>query len=115
MEDQPNFSLAFDLPSSSQANKSNEKEAQQVRFPNLSEEELDKILAERHSARTKKTTNWSMATFKGKHHCLCRVFLLHLLNLTKIQLITKSIKQSGTRTFSGNFHYKKKKHYSYIH
>ena len=67
MEDQPSFSLAFVLPASSQANKSNENEAQQARFPNLSEQELDKILAERHSARTKKITNWSVATFKGKH------------------------------------------------
>ena len=74
MEDQPNFSLAFDLPASSQANKSNDNEAQQARFPNLSEQELEKILAERHSARTKKTTNWSEATFKGKHQCYVTFF-----------------------------------------
>ncbi|PFX23728.1 hypothetical protein AWC38_SpisGene11696 [Stylophora pistillata] len=66
MEDQPNFSLAFDLPARSQANKHNENETQQARFPNLSEHELEKILAERHSARTKKNTNWSVATFKDK-------------------------------------------------
>ncbi|PFX16672.1 von Willebrand factor D and EGF domain-containing protein [Stylophora pistillata] len=65
MEDQPNFSLALDLPASSQANKQNENKTQQARFPNLSEQELEKILAERHPARTKKTTNWSVATFKG--------------------------------------------------
>ena len=63
MEDQPNFSLAFDLPASSQVNKRNENEAQQARFPNLSEQVLEKILTEIHSARTKKTTNWSVATF----------------------------------------------------
>ena len=68
MEDQPNFSLAFDLPAGRQANKRKENEAQQARFPNLSEQELEKILAERHSAKTKKATNWSVATFKGKHH-----------------------------------------------
>ena len=70
MEDQPNFSLAFDLPAGGagrQANKRNENEAQQARFPNLSEQELEKILAERYSAKTK-ATNWSVATFKGKHH-----------------------------------------------
>jgi len=83
MEDQPNFSLAFDFPLSSQADKSNEKEAQQVCFPNLSEQELEKILTEKHSARTKKTTNWSVASFKGKLHCLCQGFLLHLLNQPK--------------------------------
>jgi len=76
MEDLPNFSLAFDLPASSQANKSNEKEPQKARFRNLSEQELEKILAERHSARTKKATNWSVSTFKGKHHCLCRAFFV---------------------------------------
>ena len=85
MEDQRNFSLAFDLPASSQADKSNEKEAQQVRFPNLSEQELEKILTERHSARTKKTTNWSVATFKGKLHCLCPVFLVTFVKPTENQ------------------------------
>ena len=43
MEDQPNFSLAFDLPASSQANKSNENEGKQARFPNLTEQELEKL------------------------------------------------------------------------
>ena len=46
MEDQPNFSLAFDLPAIIQANKSNENEAQQALFPNLSDQELEKIVAE---------------------------------------------------------------------
>ena len=107
MEDQPNCSLAFDLPASSQADKSKEKEAQQVCFPNLSEQELEKILAERHSARTKKTTNWSVATFKGKLPLFMSGFFVTFFKPTENQLITKSIKQSGTRTFSSNFHYKK--------
>ena len=107
MEDLPNFSLTFDLPASSEANKSNEKEPQKARFQNLSEQELEKILAERHSARTQKAKNWSVSTFKGKHHCFCRAFLLHLLNQRKI-VNYKITKQSETQTFSGNFHYKLK-------
>ena len=107
MEDQPDFSLAFDLPASSQANKSrNEIEAQQARVTNLSEQELEKILAERHSARTKKTTNWPVATFEGEHHCRCQFFVT-FVKPTENQLIAKSTKQSETRAFSGNFHSKK--------
>ena len=59
MEDQPNFSLAFDLPENSLA-KSNENEGQQARFPNLSEQELEKILAERHSARRPQIGLWQL-------------------------------------------------------
>jgi len=35
------------------------------RFPSLSDKELDKIVSERHSEKTKKTTSWSVSTFKG--------------------------------------------------
>lgn len=41
-------------------------ETQQTpRFPSLSDQELDKIVSERHSKKTKQTTNWSVSTFKG--------------------------------------------------
>ena len=32
---------------------------------NLSEQDLENILVERHSAAIKKNTNWSVTTFKG--------------------------------------------------
>jgi hypothetical protein len=38
------------------------------RFVNLSEKELQKILKDKHSDKTKKTTNWSVSTFKGKNN-----------------------------------------------
>ena len=36
------------------------------RYPDLSEQELQEILANKHSDKTRKTTNWSVSTFKGK-------------------------------------------------
>ena len=37
------------------------------RFATVSEHEMQQILSERHSESTKKTTNWSVGTFKGKY------------------------------------------------
>ena len=36
------------------------------RFASLSESELEELVGERHSKKTKETTNWSVSTFKGK-------------------------------------------------
>ena len=36
------------------------------RFASLSEGEIQQILTERHSGKTKQMTNWSASTFKGK-------------------------------------------------
>ena len=36
------------------------------RFANLSERELNHMVEQRHSDKTKKTTNWSVSTFRGK-------------------------------------------------
>ena len=36
------------------------------RFATLSNEELVKILEEKHSVKTEQITNWSVATFKGR-------------------------------------------------
>ena len=36
------------------------------RFASLSEGKMQQILSERHSGKTKQTTNWSVSTFKGK-------------------------------------------------
>ena len=57
-----------------------EKNSQVARFANLSEDELQQILAERHSLGTKKVTNWSLITFKGKKFPLLLLFL-NLFNL----------------------------------
>ena len=36
------------------------------RFASLSKGEMQQILTERHSGKTKQKTNWSVSTFKGK-------------------------------------------------
>ena len=63
-----NFSVGIDLlglDPISNKNKS-EKNSQIARFANLSVDQLQQILAERHSLGTKKVTSWSLSTFKGK-------------------------------------------------
>ena len=53
----PNFDLnLFGTPPSKSAK----------RFANLSERELNHMVEQRHSEKTKKTTNWSVSTFRGK-------------------------------------------------
>ena len=36
------------------------------RFASLSESDLEDLVSERHSKKTKEVTNWSVSTFKGK-------------------------------------------------
>ena len=52
----PNFELnVFDGPP-----------AKSSRFANLSEQELNQLVEQRHSEKTKKTTNWSVSTLRGE-------------------------------------------------
>ena len=46
--------------------KTTEKETRQSRFASLSGDEMQQILTERHSGKTKQMKNWSVSTFKGK-------------------------------------------------
>ena len=66
-EEPPNFSIGIDLlgPDQTSSKDNAEKDSQVARFANLSEGQLQQILAERHSLGTKKVTNWSLTTFKG--------------------------------------------------
>ena len=43
-----------------------EKNSQDARFANLSEDQLQQILTEKHSLGTTKVTNWSLITLKVK-------------------------------------------------
>ena len=67
-EELPNCSLG--LESLNPKKEANEKDASgQVtpnRFATLSESEMQTILEEKHAARTKQLTNWSINSFKGK-------------------------------------------------
>ena len=40
------------------------------RFASLSESDLDDLVSERHSKKTKEVTNWSVSTFKGKQQVI---------------------------------------------
>ena len=75
-EELPNFSIGIDLlgpyPTSNK-NKA-DKISQVARFANLSEDKLQQNLGERHSLGTKKVTNWSLTTFKGKISAFIVVF-----------------------------------------
>ena len=63
-----NFPIGVDLLGPDPTNNKNksEKNSQVARFANLSEDQLQQILAEKHSLGTKKVTNWSLITCRGK-------------------------------------------------
>ena len=75
-EELPNFSIGIDLlgPDPTSNKNKAEKNSQVARFANLSEDQLQQILAERHSLGIKKFTNWPLITFKGKISVLIVVF-----------------------------------------
>ena len=89
----PDFSLEMEFLAPKEKSKSSEK----TRFPNLTEPELQKILAERHSARTKKATNWSVATFKGNYYCFFRLFMLMKNKKLLTDSVTKLLKRDNPR------------------
>ena len=75
-EELPNFSVGIDLLGPDPPSNKNkaEKNSQVARFANFSEDQLQQILAERHSLGTKIVTNWSLITFKGKIFAFIVVF-----------------------------------------
>ena len=65
----PTFSLGLGFLNEAEKQKNNGKGdsvSGPSRFASLSEGELQQILTERHSGKTKQKTNWSVSTFKGK-------------------------------------------------
>ena len=75
-EELPNFSIGIDLlgPDPTSNKNKAEKNSQVARFANLSEDEVQQILAERHSLGTEKVTNWSLTIFQGKISVFIVVF-----------------------------------------
>ena len=76
-EELPNFSIGIDLlgPDPTSNKNKAEKTSQVARFANLSEDQLHKFWPkDRHSLETKKLTNWSLTTFKGKISLFTVVF-----------------------------------------
>ena len=65
----PTFSLGLEFLNEAEKEKNNGKgdsASAPSRFASLSEGEMQQILTERHSGKTKQMTNWSVSTFKGK-------------------------------------------------
>ena len=63
------FSLGLEFLNETEKEKNNGKGdsvSAPSRFASQSEGEMQQILTERHSGKTKQMTNWSVSTFKGK-------------------------------------------------
>ena len=77
-EELPNFSIGIDLlgPDPTSNKNKAEKNSQVARFANLSEDQLQQILAERHSLGTEQTPTGHQQHLKAKFP-----FLLLFLNL----------------------------------
>ena len=67
-EELPNFSIGIDLlgPDPTSNKNKAEKNSQVARFANLSEDQLQQILAKRHSLGTKKGDQLVINNFRGK-------------------------------------------------
>ena len=78
-EELPNLSIHQLGPDPTSNKNKAEKNSQVARFANLSEDQLQQILTERHSLGTKKVTNWSLITLKVKFPLL--LLFLNLFNL----------------------------------
>ena len=65
----PTFSLGLEFLNEAEKEKNNgtgDSAPAPSRFASLFEGEMQQILTERHSGKTKQMTNWSVSTFKGK-------------------------------------------------
>ena len=85
----PTFSLR--LKFLNEGEKENNEKGDSVsapsRFASLSEGEMQQILTERYSGKTKQMTSYSVSTFKGK----LKFSVLKLLNI-KLELSTENLK-----------------------
>ena len=74
-EELPNFSIGIDLlgpdPTSSKNKAEFKKNSQVARFANLSEDQLQQILAERHSLGTEQTPTGHQQHLKAKFPFYC--------------------------------------------
>ena len=64
-EELPNFEFEFEENIEPLAKKQQKPEKSSQIFANLNESQLQDLLADKQSSRTKQTTNWCVSTFKG--------------------------------------------------
>ena len=74
----PNFSIKFNF----QENSFNEVSKEEVRFASLTDAEMENILENRHSVKTKKNTKWGIKTFKGTSICSQIAHFMTILNVS---------------------------------
>ena len=91
-----NFSLGLDF-----LNEAGKEQNTPSRFASLSESEMDKILKERQSNKTKQVTNWSISAFKGKlkffRFKLLKIYLQLFLEIAKL---TEKLSSKVINTFN---------------
>ena len=86
----PTFCLGLEVLNEAEKEKNNgegDSASPLSRFVSLSKGEVQQILTDRHSGKTKQMTNWSVATFKGR----LKFFRLKLLNI-KLELSAENLK-----------------------
>ena len=93
-EELPNFSIGIDLlgPDPTSNKNKAEKNSQVARFANLSEDQLQQILAKRHSLGTKKGDQLVINNFRGKISAFIVITLGIYQNQKKSQLYSITIK-----------------------
>ena len=93
-EELPNFSIGIDLlgPHPTSNRNKAEKNSQVARFANLSEDQLQQILAKRHSLGTKKGDQLVINNFRGKISAFIVITLGIYQNQKKSQLYSITIK-----------------------
>ena len=75
-EDLPNFSLKFNFEQPVN------EVSEEVRFAALTDAEMENILENRHSVKTKKNTKWVIKTFKGTSISSQIAHFMMLLNVS---------------------------------
>ena len=93
----PTFSLGLEFLNEAEKEKNNGKgdsASAPSRFTSLSEGEMQQILTERNSGKTKQITNWSVSTFKGK----LKFFRFKIVNIY-LQLFSEMVKLTANNHF----------------
>ena len=72
-----------------------------LRFASLSEGEMQQILTERHSAKTKQKMNWSVSTFKGKR----KFFHFEIVKFKTRAFNRKNHKTNSLYSLTANNHF----------
>ena len=84
-EELPNFSIKFNF----QENSVDEAlvSGEELRFASLTDAEMENILENRHSVKTKKNTKWAIKTFQGTSISSQIAHFMTILNVSILKLV----------------------------